>query len=1183
MFNNNSQISPNRSKNAYNNDESDNDIDNLGDFDESNGNILNNANLSQLDNKPATESSSLLNAQQRSTNNVLPVIRNKTASKQKTELFHSLKPNIPNKERSNATLSYIKVFLIALAISCALFILNLSLGVFIWLYKGSFFGTIFFALGITSLLIVIFNIVSVLLFKKKFNEFMQSTFNGDSEIEMLDEADVYDALQKSTESSLMSLGMYLLMFLIVLYFIFALATFSFHSQVKSEINSYANNRDEWEHIYKNFSYSKITSYLTSFIISFGALSLVSIGVVAYLFYLSFRIVGFFQIYQKIVQFITLIYLQLGIAFLYFTINMTWFKDLHLIQPNYISWLPTALLISSLFVIVLSLFAYVGAKNKNVKWLIITCVVTALFISMFVVFAVCTAISAKSLEHFNDNQCPTFIDYFNEKYIHKNSGCDKYTQTAKTIQELNCQKERIVTFWESGMDVHVDDTSKEFMYGCVNISCCYKVYNFMESFHYYVNLFGFCLIVFGLVLIGCCFFFISLLQQNYVVSAEETRSQYSVYCFVGVITLVFIVLLCRTHLPKYSPSFANKFKETAQPTDMDLMYIPFSVIKANKTLDDAFTNQNIQNDLSKQIINEDYSKCKKQNANCPMLHYVAEIRSDTYKVGVDENTAKALGYKYAYQGNSNKQVLYLFGDSSVSHKLFDVVSFTYDNINPKICEMKPIIALITVTANSTGNEYYHDTSAGTNGKSFVQLTDTYNKDIVTLTTQADTGYTMYNIDMSKVKPGVSYTVLQREHDFSLVNTQQTQMLMGRVLYLNNDKFEGLNGANVVFSYLNFPNCAEEVTTTTSNGEFVTEAFPVMKNNVVNELRMFVHGEHVKTVTYGGIDHVKEKDIGDVIMSVDLYEEGLKGKFEFSFKANVIDSTTTKVIENVTVNVFEGDVYFPNAYMNMQKYNYQKLNSEYLIASTQTNEKGEFEFQNILTKPTYTFIFDKKGYYNNIYTYRNSNNNDQHTHNTRSISLTPIVNELNEFRIVLEWVSGPYDLNVFSYFKSSDKDQCEVFFGNKKCQFTTLNNENYNNGTQGSQVMTVEKVGNYTYTFAVKQFVVNDDPVQRGELKALGAEGEAPKDRYPPYMRNLTSDEMKMSLKDSKAVVKVFTSGYNKEIFKVDINAAEGNDGEFWVAFCLDGLKGISSIEEVNRIEKGKINYKYCENIYNNKQR
>jgi hypothetical protein len=85
-----------------------------------------------------------------------------------------------------------------------------------------------------------------------------------------------------------------------------------------------------------------------------------------------------------------------------------------------------------------------------------------------------------------------------------------------------------------------------------------------------------------------------------------------------------------------------------------------------------------------------------------------------------------------------------------------------------------------------------------------------------------------------------------------------------------------------------------------------------------------------------------------------------------------------------------------------------------------------------------------------------------------------------------------------------------------------------------------------------------------------------------MRNLTNEEMKMRLKESGAVVKVFTSGFNKEVFKAEVSAAKGeDDGEFWVAFCLDGLKGISSIKEVNRIEKGKINYKYCEDIYNNK--
>ena len=116
-------------------------------------------------------------------------------------------PNSDQKTEREETMKAIKFFIIALFISIALLAINIGLGVFIWIYKGSFFGQIFFIIGIFTLCVVIFNIVSVFLFRQKFGKFVQNSFNSNNDIDILKEGDSYDELQKSTESSLMNLGM----------------------------------------------------------------------------------------------------------------------------------------------------------------------------------------------------------------------------------------------------------------------------------------------------------------------------------------------------------------------------------------------------------------------------------------------------------------------------------------------------------------------------------------------------------------------------------------------------------------------------------------------------------------------------------------------------------------------------------------------------------------------------------------------------------------------------------------------------------------------------------------------------------------------------------------------------------------------------------------------------------------
>jgi hypothetical protein len=149
---------------------------------------------------------------------------------------------------------------------------------------------------------------------------------------------------------------------------------------------------------------------------------------------------------------------------------------------------------------------------------------------------------------------------------------------------------------------------------------------------------------------------------------------------------------------------------------------------------------------------------------------------------------------------------------------------------------------------------------------------------------------------------------------------------------------------------------------------------------------------------------------------------------------------------------------------------------------------------------------------------------------------------------------------------------------------MNNENYNNGTQGTQTLTIEKLGNYIYTFAINPFYINDNPIDRNEKKVEGVENNAPTEYYPEFNRTYYEDINDITFAQSKANIKIYIKDYEKEIYKMDINSHNTEKEKKWlVAFCLNGNKGIKSLKVINKYVGVQPNYSYCEEIYNLKEK
>ena len=1078
------------------------------------------------------------------------------------------KKKIKKKNLPITTDELIKKFMLIIGISSILYILCIILSAIIWVNKRSFFGRIFCLLNIFTLGVLILNIISSFLFRKKFNEFSQNSKKKNTEMEILKEGEEYDELLKSNENSFMNLCLYLLLLLLVCYVIFGLSCFVFDSQIKPEVNSYANNNYLWQIVYQDYTYPQIIKYLTVFNILFGILSIFAIIDLSYLFYLLFKILGFFHIYQKIVKFLSMLYLQIGIILLFLSVYFLWFKDLSDLDDKFVRWLPKAILISSIAVIIVSIIAYIGSSNKDVKWLISCVILTTLFVAFFIVFFFITVISAHSIGQFDDMKCPKFINYFNKDYTINNLSCKKYLLIEDSIEKLNCPKERIVTNWEYNMNLTLIDKKKETKYGCINISCCYELYNLIQSYLNYLVLICFFIEIFGLVLLGSCIYLINLIQEGTGYSVDEKTSQYFVYLFVGIISGLFIYLLFKLNLPKFSPSFTSKFsKSKIKENDLDLLIKPLSEINNDNDLLEKMTDLFDKENSKKHVIHENHENCHKNFYECKKLIYKVFVKSDIYPIEINEDRLRLYNFKYEFKDNDKKNLI-LTGDNSIGKFLYKIISLKSDNI----CQNLPIYAKVKINAyvvNSENDKINQD-------QSFIQIKNTNKQENKPFEKNINSeGINEIDIKMDKIKLNEKYTLFDEMVNFGMTDANNTQIIDGYVYYKNfiTGKKTPFND-DIYIKFVNFQYCDTLTYQTNKNGYFKTDPFPLFKNNIKNEIYLTFNNNNLKKIiNLGGLGAGKYIHLNEIILQTYITKDTtISNDIEnyLTFSSYVQDSISNKPIENVTIDLYEGDVYFID--------DFDKSNNEYYIRSVHSNNKGYFKFDQNIKLTVFTLVFNKIGYYNTIETIDIIKNERENLKNYLSFSLTPNLKD-NYMRIVLNWPNGPYDLNLFSYFKYSDTSQCEVYYGNEKCQNVYINNENYNNGTQGTQTLTIEKLGNYIYTFAINPFYINDNPIDRNEKKVEGVENNAPTEYYPEFNRTYSSEINDITFAQSKANIKIYIKEYKKEIYKMDINSHNTDKDKKWlVAFCLNGNKGIKSLKVINKYVGVQPNYSYCEEIY-----
>lgn len=90
-----------------------------------------------------------------------------------------------------------------------------------------------------------------------------------------------------------------------------------------------------------------------------------------------------------------------------------------------------------------------------------------------------------------------MPYFHKNF-YDNFGCiNKYTQNNTDYNYLTCDKENIVSIWETDVDVDVSEQSD--FYGCLNQQCCEAMISFVKGKFNFLA--AFCIVAFFFILVA----------------------------------------------------------------------------------------------------------------------------------------------------------------------------------------------------------------------------------------------------------------------------------------------------------------------------------------------------------------------------------------------------------------------------------------------------------------------------------------------------------------------------------------------------------------------------------------------------------------------------------------------------------------------------------------------------------
>jgi len=341
----------------------------------------------------------------------------------------------------------------------------------------------------------------------------------------------------------------------------------------------------------------------------------------------------------------------------------------------------------------------------------------------------------------------------------------------------------------------------------------------------------------------------------------------------------------------------------------------------------------------------------------------------------------------------------------------------------------------------------------------------------------------------------------------------------------------------------------------------------------ELSINVQGlaPHQQTFNTGGFGISQLINLG----KIQLWDANFTNSTTIS--SIVINSINNNRVDNVNVSLWRGYKTLYNEKNSVNRTEAELSDKAILVSTKHTDINGTFIFRNLFAD-VYTLVLEKEGFYREIH---HINVIGDMTEPIINIPMTPLLEE-GKIRFVLSWPDGPKDLDLHALFQINRFSKCEVYFGKRDCVGTELDTDNIKEEAYGVETLTINTLGNYIYTFGVNKYVDISGGVGQGDNPIPGVNNST----------RVTNDSAvkvpDYPLSESRAKISVYINGYKGPIYQIQVPIEDPNSvidqkdntdpRNWWIAFCLDGKRGLDSLKSVNKLSSYKPNFTYCETLY-----
>ena len=994
---------------------------------------------------------------------------------------------------------------------------------------------------------------------------------------------------KSRKYSLLLL--YLLIILFNYYYVIMLVNTCFINNIKLSIRGKGYDMNQWLEYFAGKNYNEILHMFEKINIIFLVFSW--LNEILLLFIIIYKIIILFdyRLAKSLIQVLCLVSIHGGIFQIYLSLSCYKFRDVTSLEGIKLSWVTPGTMSNGFIAISLGLFGFYAffIEDKN-KIFIFQLICIAQILLLFIFTGGLTAIGDK-FYNYKHATCNSIFKFISEEYLlkHKLNRCtSKYLFSTETLNDIQCPKDRIMINWERTeqsynnkdisnqyLDFNNDDINKIY-FGCINQSCCLQVYFDIKNKFDFLMIICIYQISYFIVLLGISMYIKTIIKRGLQVEEIEEKKN---LLFISIITIFMVIVVIPNIiiLPKSSnQSILNNIDNKEVSGSLSIIQDDLVSIGSEKLF--KYTNESFQLVKSNIINNFKYNiivNNSAQNETEFILSYYEYILHSS-DLDIIPNKAKFNKINYydylAYSfSNSSKKIIFK-SQNNIINNIFD-----YFNILPYHPLKNFILFNIEINAIFIKNENNFSTQ---NDNHF----SNENKNIIIQKNNISSNYD------EKLKYSKIY-LIKEILDFSIMNKNELFYLKGNIN----------EGGNYLINIYNYYYNNEPIYSLKSNfdGSFIIgPLYKLLDSKAIYYLYIEITKINIEKITNNDSNELKYIEDTNYCKYYDFIKIN-----EYGFHSNkyyLINNITIpkykrgsmEIVGNVKkYNKNDDDSYLSDVKIILfydNKINEvnerielvsDNINSNFLddicIDKTYTDKNGEYKL-NINKNGQYMIVFIKNDYYLEKYIFI-INNIDKIS--KLEIGTMQLISLFNSGKIIikLEWGNRPPDLDLICRFQVKEKLYCYTFFGNKKCVKTEFFFDSRKSDGMSSEIIEIEEFSEYIYLFYVRKYFDSSNGNTLNEYKIEGVE---------TYQNiNYTDIDIKYdeNFKNIIARILVYSNGYKKPPLKISIPGFinnENNDTEYnyWIAFCINGKKGIHSLKVINEFSQTEPSKNICLSYY-----